>query len=447
MKKAILTFSFAYAILSANAQLKTYSSGKTYLGSTDSVPNSVLSIGARGDALYRVFIRDTFRYAGAQGLRVETNGALLMSNYGITSYVPSGGGTTYAIVGNSTNPSNGNHKAFGVYGVAGQAADGWNYGMYGELAGSRNGASVYATTNGVASVPGKYALYVNGYMRLAYDSAVKTSTNTWQTSSDKRLKKDIAPFADGLNVIRQINPVTFKFTGVGGLPNTETNIGVLAQEVQPVAPYCVGSIKTVMRLSEATAFNNDIESTFQDSSGGTMALVNTLSFNTHGLFYAMLNSIKQLDSITNSLQNSPSFKKSSENNDSLMQRIAQLESFVNQCCSSNSFHQNNNNSGNEKQQESQKLTLESPGSAILYQNEPNPFSNSTIIRYYVPETVKEAMLVFYDEFGREISKENLLHKGYARIDINSEKLAAGVYTYALVVDGITTDTKKMIKSR
>ncbi|MBI5219004.1 MAG: T9SS type A sorting domain-containing protein, partial [Bacteroidia bacterium] len=81
------------------------------------------------------------------------------------------------------------------------------------------------------------------------------------------------------------------------------------------------------------------------------------------------------------------------------------------------------------------------------QNEPNPFGNSTIIRYYVPESVKEAMLVFYDEFGREISKELLNQKGYSKVDVDAEKLASGLYTYSIVVDGKIADTKRMIKAK
>ena len=45
-----------------------------------------------------------------------------------------------------------------------------------------------------------------------------------------------------------------------------------------------------------------------------------------------------------------------------------------------------------------------PLPAALYQNSPNPFSLSTVIKYYLPEEVNTALLCIYDMNGRQIKQ-------------------------------------------
>ena len=59
----------------------------------------------------------------------------------------------------------------------------------------------------------------------------------------------------------------------------------------------------------------------------------------------------------------------------------------------------------------------------------------------------DAEMVFYDEFGRELQKVAITQKGYGEIDASTINLAAGIYTYSIVVEGKVADTKKMLRSR
>ena len=45
-------------------------------------------------------------------------------------------------------------------------------------------------------------------------------------------------FSDGLNLVMQINPVWFTYTGEAGLPK-ETGVGTIAQELEKIAPYMI----------------------------------------------------------------------------------------------------------------------------------------------------------------------------------------------------------------
>lgn len=64
----------------------------------------------------------------------------------------------------------------------------------------------------------------------------------WIAASDERLKKNIRDFEDGLDVVKQIRPVQFSYNGQGGIADdTSTFVGIIAQELKPVAPYMIGA--------------------------------------------------------------------------------------------------------------------------------------------------------------------------------------------------------------
>jgi hypothetical protein len=64
-------------------------------------------------------------------------------------------------------------------------------------------------------------------------------TGVWDVYSDVRLKDDVRSYEDGLDVVLQLNPVTFTYNGLEGLPKGEHQIGLLAQQVAEVAPYMI----------------------------------------------------------------------------------------------------------------------------------------------------------------------------------------------------------------
>ncbi|MCL2039209.1 MAG: tail fiber domain-containing protein [Bacteroidetes bacterium] len=82
-------------------------------------------------------------------------------------------------------------------------------------------------------------------------------------------------------------------------------------------------------------------------------------------------------------------------------------------------------------------------SAVLYQNNPNPFSERTEIKFYVPENASNAFICIYDMVGSQLMKLNVT-KGYASLFVNGSELKPGMYLYSLIVDGKEIDTKRMI---
>ena len=75
-------------------------------------------------------------------------------------------------------------------------------------------------------------------------NANKPGGGNWGTFSDKRLKKDVRPFAGGTADLMQIRPVWFRYNGKGGIANDSTAfVGVIAQELRKVAPYMVDTLQ------------------------------------------------------------------------------------------------------------------------------------------------------------------------------------------------------------
>lgn len=81
----------------------------------------------------------------------------------------------------------------------------------------------------------------------------------------------------------------------------------------------------------------------------------------------------------------------------------------------------------------------------LYQNYPNPFNPSTLISYNL-STASHVTLQVYDVSGKLVSTliDKKQSSGFYEIDFNGNGLPSGVYYYAVSLNGILRDTKKMI---
>jgi trimeric autotransporter adhesin len=87
-------------------------------------------------------------------------------------------------------------------------------------------------------------------------------------------------------------------------------------------------------------------------------------------------------------------------------------------------------------------------SAYLEQNAPNPTSDATQIRYNLLQNSNSANIVFTDIKGAIIKSITLSNKrGAGQLTINTATWTAGTYTYTLYINGIQTDSKKLVISR
>ncbi len=111
----------------------------------------------------------------------------------------------------------------------------------------------YIKSNDIGGFTGSLEFYTNGtgagnlYGNVkgfeVRNGAALTATGAVGTFSDERLKKNITAFTDGLNVIGKINPVQFQYNELSPFKTDELQIGILAQQLEKLAPYMVHHTK------------------------------------------------------------------------------------------------------------------------------------------------------------------------------------------------------------
>jgi hypothetical protein len=83
----------------------------------------------------------------------------------------------------------------------------------------------------------------------------------------------------------------------------------------------------------------------------------------------------------------------------------------------------------------------------LLQNAPNPFTETTTIKYQLPQEVQNAAIYVSTLQGTRLRHFILPQGGGQSVSINGGELAAGSYIYSLVVNGKVIDSKKMVLVR
>ncbi len=135
---------------------------------------------------------------------------------------------------------------------------------------------------GVGTLSPTSLLSVNG-------TADKPGGGSWAVFSDARLKTDVSPFADGLDLVKKINPVWFRYNGKAGLPTDKKYVGIIAQEMQKIAPYTVSTVTYNERETKG------IDPTKGTVDGKPVKVTPTdyLSFDPSSLDFILINAIKQ----------------------------------------------------------------------------------------------------------------------------------------------------------
>jgi hypothetical protein len=76
-------------------------------------------------------------------------------------------------------------------------------------------------------------------LQLGTDDAFKPATTTWGVTSDVRTKRNIAPYAEGLETLLKLRPTSFEYNGEAGMPDGMKAVGLVAQDVAEIIPDCV----------------------------------------------------------------------------------------------------------------------------------------------------------------------------------------------------------------
>lgn len=117
--------------------------------------------------------------------------------------------------------------------------------------------------------------------------AAKTGSLVWVLpASDERIKKEIRPYKDGLDKLIQFKPVVYKYNGKAGIAdNGGDNVGLIAQDVQKVAPEMVFSRKT--KLNPDDEKDTDL-----------------LNYDFHNVLFMVINAFKEINARIEKLEKS-----------------------------------------------------------------------------------------------------------------------------------------------
>ena len=88
-------------------------------------------------------------------------------------------------------------------------------------------------------------------LAIAGTTATKASGTTWANPSDERLKRNVKTYSKGLKELQQLRFVTGEYNGLGGTPNGQKFISVIAQEAQKVIPDAISTFKAKLNPEDA----------------------------------------------------------------------------------------------------------------------------------------------------------------------------------------------------
>jgi hypothetical protein len=83
-------------------------------------------------------------------------------------------------------------------------------------------------------------------------------------------------------------------------------------------------------------------------------------------------------------------------------------------------------------------------SSELFQNTPNPFTEETIIKYILEESVGSAKILVYDLTGKQLKNYELYENGSRELRISAGEFDPGTYLYTLMADGKVIGSRQMI---
>lgn len=234
-----------------------------------------------------------------------------------------------------------------------------------------------------------YAGYFGGNVKVTGT----TTANSFVTSSDMRLKENIVPFTSTFKQnLLSLSPVSFNYTNDTISPSSKND-----NSINKLTPIHYGFL-----AQQVKSLYPDL--VYEDEAG-------YLAVNYIELIPIMIEHIKELT-----------------------ERVEDLE--------------DSRLSSREQVRKAESAAVDN-GEIIptLLQNSPNPFSESTTIRYILPEQTKQASIYLYDMSGVQLAKYPLESRGEGQIIIEGRTLKAGMYLYSLIADNEVVDTKQMILTK
>lgn len=417
------------ALLNNTASFNTAVGSKALMSTTTGGYNTALGF----HSLYTNTTGIANAASGWQALYSNQTGSYNAAFGGGSLYNNTGNENTatgaYTLYYNTTGASN---TAYGFEAMLNNTTGSYNTGI-GQAAGPTSSSLSNTTSIG-------YLAATSASNSVAIGNSSVTSIGgyaNWTNFSDGRFKKNINHNVPGLAFINKLAPVTYTLDiegieamrrkGSSRRPDGVMSTGSSGSANEP-------GITQAMKEKAAVVYTGfvaqDVEkaalSVGYEFSGVDKPKDAQQSF--YGLRYSdfvvpLVQAVQELSRKNDSLENALS-----QANTQLSQRLDQIEQLLGMKTSAAPL----------------TSTL---SSARLLQNVPNPVDQTTTINYYLPLTAGSSLIQVTGMNGEVIKSIALNGTGTGQLTLQTSQLAAGTYTYSLIVDGSIVDTKKMVVVR
>ena len=403
--------------LTANAQFRIQTDGNIALN-TNSTVVSPVSLNCAGNSSYYM------TYSGQKNaLKAYTTGGHDQYGWGNTFHVVQGPTSDvsnfYVGINASAQPYDGQPKnygrGFGVYSSASNFTDGYNFAVFGRLAGSNSGAAIYGTTdtNDFGDyVPDRYAGYFVGDVMIDGNVSITGSLDAIFLSEGYEATNQQQRLGISANDMRTNESVSTKLAALDA-------VSYYKEKVEQV-PVMRGD--TLERQTPPTFIETQV-----DAKQHYALVVEQLERAFPDLVYEQEDGTKAVNYI---------------------EMIPLLVQSINELSTRLALVENADNSKAKKVAPASTTQVSelATTAAMLMQNTPNPFTECTTIRFTLPEGAQNAYIYIFDMAGK-MQKQIPIDSSMQSIVINASELSAGMYIYSLVINGKEVDTKRMILSR
>ncbi|MBL4648872.1 MAG: tail fiber domain-containing protein [Aureispira sp.] len=409
MKKLIFSLLLTSTAIHSNAQLRVNSGGAVTIGTTPTTITKKLTVDGEASiktTLDILNLNNTGSGWGAQLRFMPNNGTspnhLIIdngqNNMIIHTGYNTGSPTKLTVIGDlnvtktakvSTSLDILNHNNHGV---------GWG-GFLNFAAIDGSGSNHRMIDNGPSQL--YLQLDPNGYVSHSEFLVVSesniftghTAMASHSTYSDKRLKQNINTLNYGLETLMQLNPVSYEWNPAAYTKLTSqkelsknfqgTQVGFIAQEVEALIPEVVKEVKDGYKSLEY-----------------------------HNLTAVIVQAVKEQQTIIEAQKLAI---------EELSQQVEQL-----------------------KNQTTNVDALDLERVFTLEQNRPNPFTNSTSIKYSTPEN---AQLLITNLEGKTMQSIALYAGENRVIEVSAQELHNGIYIYSIVVEGELKLSKRFVVAK
>jgi trimeric autotransporter adhesin len=258
--------------------------------------------------------------------------------------------------------------------------------------------------------------------------------DNWSNVSDGRFKKNVTENVKGLEFINLLRPVTYNLdvTGLKKFMKEEDSENMPAsikKEMQEAVAEKEKQIKTgfISQEVEAAAKESGFDFSGVDKPQNDESL--------YGLRYAeftvpLVKAVQELSKLNDAKEEKLNTLTSQV--EELKTQVASLQSAI-----------ANSKSAMTTDGMVRVSTSEEAAIALLGQNLPNPFDNSTIIPFRIPKECHSATIIITEATGKIIRAIPVSCRE-TQLALEAGALIPGSYSYSLIVDNVTMDTKQMI---